>query len=298
MPLDFHNEYKHFETWGEFVEYVRQTPLKNQYDHFASITGDYSFTGTASYAEALKIAEEGWEQGRDQALKLAQPLINKLVQFIERPDIVYDVEGNGYDIGRFCSDDPECAIKMENEIVEVPASPRLIRIVFDNLASGGIEKEILTAKGAAVAALIELLEFAGNRVELINLVHATAINRSGPIAFMKSVIVKAFDQPLDMGRIIFAIAHPSMMRRLGFRVAELGSPAMQKRTHVGSGYGYPAGPEQARLLTEYNLTPDIYFSAAGLYDKQWRNEAATQKWVLETLKAQGVNVNEEALNAK
>jgi hypothetical protein len=294
MPIKFHEEYHHFATWGEFVDYVRQD-APNAHGH-SSKDGGYSFTGTRSYEEAIELADNGWAEGRDEALKMSQPLIDRLVQFIERPDIVYDVEGNGYDIGRFCSDDPECAIRMENEIVEVPAPPRLIRIVFNNLASAGVDKEILTAKGAAVAALIELLEFAGNRVELVVLSHASGDSSRERIAFMKSVTVKAFDQPLDMARIIFAIAHPAMMRRLGFRVAELASPVAQRAMHVGGGYGYVVSTDQSELLAEYNLRPDLFFAASYLYDTQWGNEKATQKWVLETLKAQGVHINEEALN--
>lgn len=299
MTIRYHDEYRHWHHWDEFLAYCRQEPDTSRFlaKRKASASKRFAFNGVNSYEEALELAERGWAEGRDLALEMSQPIINKLVQFIERPDLVYDVEGNGFDIGRFCAKDPECAIRFENEIVEVPAVPRLIRIVNNNLASGGVSKEVLTARGAAIAALVELLEFAGNRVQIVNIVHGAGLNGSvDECGFMHTVTIKEFDQPLDMGRVIFALAHPAMMRCLGFRVAELASAQAQE--DIGYGYGNVILNENTDFLKDYNLTPDIFFTGAHLHDRQWENEGTAQKWVLDNLEKQGVKINREALNGK
>jgi hypothetical protein len=296
----WHDEYRHFGTWGEFLEFVHPAPSRGPNaagilarDPSSRSEGSYHFYGTTTFDEAINLAYNGWLAGQVNAMKLAQPIIERMVSFIERPDIVYDVEGSTLDIGRFCADDPECFIKFENEIVEVPSHPRLLRVVFNIAASCGISKEIMTAKGAAVAALIELLEFAGNRVEVILLPfcgNVTYINE--PAEWFNSVLVKAFDQPLELARLIFAIAHPASFRRLGFTLIENGS--LDAQSHFRHNYGYPADVS-LDTLKEYNLTTDLYFASSAYGQPDWQNQEAVKKWIFETLKAQGVQIKEEVM---
>ena len=300
MPVKYHDQYRHFATWGEYLDFVKPHPRegKNGSGVLARNpngreAGNYRFRGTNTFDEAFDLAYNGWTAGQNEALKFSHPIIEKMVNYIERPDIVYDVEGNTLDIGRYCSDDPECWIKFENEIVEVPSQPRLIRIVFNIAASCGISKEIMTAKGAAVAALIELLEFAGNRVEVILLPFCgSEVFTNNPADWFNSVLVKAFDQPLDLARLIFAIAHPSSFRRLGFSLIENATPAVQESYRFC--YGFPADIS-AEVLTEYGLKADLYFASSAYGQPQWGNEQSVKEWIFKTLRAQGVQIKEEAI---
>jgi hypothetical protein len=297
MPIRFHNDYRHWNTWGDFLAYVSTTPTNDGILAKArhSVIKPYAFTGTRSFDEALDLAYNGWAAGRDIAFKISQPMIERMVQYIERPDIAFDVEGNFYDIGRFCADDPESGIRFENEIVEMPAAPKLIRIVYNNTASCNIDKDNLAAKGAPLAALVELLEFAGNRVQLVVISHGVGTEQNPrAVQFMHTVTVKDFDQPLDMARVIFAVAHPSMMRRLGFRVAELAS--VEAQAAIGRHYGWAVSGQNAQFLDDYGLTPDLFFGASHLtFDNNWQTPKDAQRWLLEKLTEQGVRVRSGAL---
>lgn len=62
------------------------------------------------------------------------------------------------------------------------------------------------------------------------------------------VKVQAADQPLDMGRIMYALAHPTMLRQLFFAAEEQEAPALHRTFSIGSGYG----------TAPYDLRPDDF----------------------------------------
>ncbi len=303
MKFLYHDDFKHFDNWIDLLEYVKEPStvtgvLQKQAASIQSkYNGGYAWYGTNSFEEAYELGMKGWKEGQDEALKISQPLIERMVNFIERPDIMYDVEGIGIDMGRFNAGDPEPFIRFQTEIVEVQAMPRLIRIVFNNSASAGIPKETITAKGAVITVLVELLEFAGHRVEVINLpycVRGSGAEGKAGITYMAGVKVKPFDQPLEMARLMFAMAHPSMLRRFGFRIAEKTSPECQKSLEWG--YGIPADPTP-ECLEEYGYKADLFIQSQGSWQVQWTNAESTQKWLIQTLKEQGVKLKTEDIPA-
>ena len=144
----------------------------------------------------------------------------------------------------------------------------------------------MAAKGATVSSLIELLELAGNRVELTLLPHPSTqggVNR-GFLAWQK-VIVKQAEQPLDLGRVTYALAHPSAVRRLAF--AWMDTVKDEVFSHLGSGHGYPT---DIRDTKEY----DIYIPASELWNVQWQSVESATAWILQSLKEQGVSLKEES----
>lgn len=295
-PLLHERDCQRFDTWSEWIDHVSKQPV---IDRTTGIDGasfktdsahDYRWSGTSSYEEALTLGKEGWQGGVDKASKIAKPLFNKVSVRIERKVPVYDVEGIQLDMGAYLRNEPEPFVRYQEEITE-GTGVRLIRIAYANVASAGISRNVLEAKGATMAALVELLEFAGHRVELIDIPFSLAASRdyTRKCGWYVSVKIKEFHQPLDMSRIMFALGHPSNMRRLGFRALELAS--YECRQWAGLGYGMPADPP----VDEEFGKVDIFVGSAMLGEPQWTDEATTERWIIEQLEAQGIKLGKEVV---
>lgn len=290
--------HKHFDTWGEFLEFVEGPAVEGQ-RVFENSQGEerFSYNGgwfkTQNFAEATALAHNGWSDGVEKCKAIAQPLIDRLSIMIERPEIRYDVcPGIDYDMGLVVTGDPEHWMSYEYQTVEGEGN-RLVRITFDCTVSSGISAEIIQAKGAVLAALVELLELGGNRVEVVCLPirtgHGYAYEpKHENYTAYASVVVKRFEQPLDMNRLMFAFAHPSMLRRIGFRFAENCPVAVQNA--MGASYG-SCIKEQP---TEPETRCDIFIGSSIYGDPVWTNTESTQKWLLSNLKKQGIILKEQA----
>jgi hypothetical protein len=229
-----------------------------------------------SFAGAVKYASNGWPDGISQARVLTDPLVEKVSQSMVRYEPQYTVEGTGaLDIGRYLDCEPECWVEYIPQITDGP-STNLLTIVFNGFNSCGIGAEAIIAKGATVAALVNLLELAGRRVRFI-LAYG---QRDGRYEYEAVITLKDFDQPLDLDRLVYAIAHPSAFRRLCFSANE----------HAPQNVRRELGFEHGHYGTRHNVQIPCDLSIdAGVYNEpQWSNAASATKWVIEQLKAQGV----------
>jgi hypothetical protein len=290
MHLDFSQctypkDSKHFQSWLEFVTYCQQHrrrfPSDNPDDGCLakrpmSITKEpeKEWDDNLGLDGALELAQTGWHKGMLQADKISAPLVEKIVGQMERPEIFYDVEGDNLDVARFVENDPECFMRLDSEIIECPsANPRLIRLLHYASESGAVDARDIMRKGAHTMALIQALEFAGHRVELTVMVYSTASihGRNTKPAAACAVTVKPFDEPINPGLAIFALAHPALLRRLGFVFAENMSKDAQE--NVGSAYGVPCN-----LKTNADIEIN---SRIGVID---------MNWIQEQLKKQGITL--------
>lgn len=263
--------------WGEWVDRAAADSTPGTLGRSSRETdGGHSWDLGASFAQAIKLARDGWAQGEEHVKKYSTALFDKLASRVEREYPVYDVEGAGIDIARYVDGEPECWQRMEPVVTE-GSGRRIIRVVYCGSASCGISAETMLARGAAVVALVQLLEMAGHGVQ-VDVVFGISERAEYWIS------VKASDQPFDLGRVAFAVAHPAMFRRLGFSVMEKSALPVQRMLGVGSGYGSP-GDAQDR--------GDIYLPKMYWGGSEWTSPGAAEAWVLAELKRQGVNLGEE-----
>lgn len=261
-------ESKYFPTWGDLLAFAEEHGGKGLGS--STRTGDgygVDWCGTANMQECLHLARNGWAEGMAQAEPLCAQITDKVTSLVDVDHVVYDVEGIGLDVATYLNGEPECWQRFEKTTGE-GHGVKHIRIVMDATVSGGIDKSIIVARGAAVAALIQGLEFSGCRVEL----EVLPLCNGAP--WESRVLVKSADQDLDLSRVIFATAHPSMLRRIGFACQD-GCPSRDNN----SGYGPCSNAlEQG----------DIYIGGAMLGGVQWKNPESAIKWVLEQMVKQGV----------
>jgi hypothetical protein len=270
------SEYKHnnhpgkeslyFHTWGECLKFAEENSGRGQ---GASARRGDSWAGTEDMAGALNLARNGWAEGVEIAGPLCAEITDKVTTLVEIEHVNYDVEGIGLDVATYLNGEPECWQKFEKETGEGQGIKH-IRIVMDVTVSGGIDKNVITARGAAVAALIQGLEFAGCRVQL------EVLPLCNGKAWESRVLVKSADQDLDMSRVIFALAHPAMLRRIGFALQE-GCPERDNN------YGY--GP-----CSDAIDKGDLYIGRGMLGEVQWQTPGAAIRWVLAQMEKQGIKL--------
>jgi hypothetical protein len=107
-----------------------------------------------------------------------------------------------------------------------------------------VDPQDIINRGAAVVALIDKIQSEGQRVELIAFCHIAGRRND---RLIMAVTVKRPEEPIDMDRVAFALAHPSMLRRAFFRVVEFLYPH-----HLG-GYGSCAHYDDVLKGSDLNL---------------------------------------------
>ncbi len=272
-----------YNTWGEFVDFA-ESRVKSAYSTHEASRGtgglyNASWSGTDTFAEAINLARSGWPEGTSRIKALSSVLIDKVTYLIEQPYIQYDTSGLDFDVALLLDSVPEHWYRMEHTLEE--GTGKVVRVVFNGAVSAGITASTIMAKGAAVAALVECLEAAGNKVELVITQPWNFQGIGGrKVKFYSRVILKEAGQPLDIDRVAFALVNPASTRRLTFSVMESDDDYMQENN---VGYGIPSSFPEG----------DIYVDRAFLGEPQWTNVQSTVEWVLKTLKEQGVTITSE-----
>lgn len=270
-----------FQSWGAFIDGAENGKTDMREGSRSSFQCEKDWSGVENRQEAFKLAREGWAKGTADIKNLAMPLFNHVSKMIERLDVNHDIEGHAIDVARFVDGEPEAWLKFENVIQESENGHKLIRIVFNCSASAGVDTEVINRKGAAVAALVELLEYTGHRVELI-LVHASeGYYRESAEQYVR---LKEFDQNLDLNVLAFALAHPSTLRVLTFSVMEQMPADARGKIGVPGSYGRPTD-----IIDENQ--GDVYIGKSYSADPQWESTELAEKWVIENLKKQGISLD-------
>lgn len=174
------------------------------------------FCGGASWAETLNFARKGWNSQLDSALELAESAVTlaekeHMVDSFNQP--VWDVTGAQVDVGAYLAGTPECMI--DYPLTETSKVGRVITLCASVSYSGSIAASTIQRRGRVMVALAYALARLGHNTELW--ADFSGSNFSGEICRMR-VLVKGADDELDPSRVMFAYAHPAMLRRLGFSV--------------------------------------------------------------------------------
>ena len=222
--------------------------------------------GTNTWSEAVELATKGWKAGAARVMKLAEDISAEMVSDVKRPEVVYEVEGDQFDMGRVMADEPESWMTWQGG--QEVSQTGTVHIVYNVTASAGVATEILETRGAAVCALVIVLEAAGRHVEV-----ETCLNIDGKNEHR--VIVKNAYEPVQIDGLAFALVHPAYFRRFGFAMMGIS----------GSGHGIPRPTAFSQ--------GDVYLAEALYGGEQWKSQEKAQQWVREQLTAQGVKFSRD-----
>jgi hypothetical protein len=244
------------------------------------------WSGGLTWEEAKRMALSGWGDIIPEIEKYRAVITPIITDKVLRPRQVYAVAGYSVDVGSFLANDPECFINREYEERNYPG--KVFKIVCSVSHSSGISKNVIINRGAIICALIDAIEYAGHRVEVVCNNASAAYNDENSLKgqqkedgwFEVSVLIKKATQPLDMSDLAYCLAHPSMLRRIMFSAAEI-----EGWSDVSREYGYPA---------EATDKGDLYVKE--LFYGEFANESEAVSdvkvidWVLTQLRKLGVDI--------
>jgi hypothetical protein len=209
-----------FDSLWELTDWLSKTP--ERWTCRGSRTEvSHSWTLGVDYDKALKLASEGWEEGVREITALAATVPNAMT-YEQR----YGVAGDRPDVPRYLAGDPFNMVHRGKVQKPKPA----MTIVASYGANCSVRAQDMWNFGAALTALVDRLESRHVRVELIAVWRTTGL-RDGSEANIAHTVKRAEDA-LDISAVAFSLAHPAMLRRLGFAVLE-----RSDRKRETSGYG-------------------------------------------------------------
>lgn len=288
-----HRQTVTFETTLEYLQWCDRWMTEHADSKtLASVIGRTDWCG-ATWRGALALARTGWAEGSDQVRKLSDRYVHQITNLVDKTVYYYDVSGSYVDVGRYIDGEPEHFVEFATERVR-DAGTRMHRIMVQGSFSCDTPHEAIIRRGAAITALVDLLETLGIRCEIVS--SATLSERSYGTNrnwFEFRVPLKEADEALDIDRVAFALAHPASLRRLGFAVMESLIPYTMRDffgIRKNGSYGYPVN------------SPDTVFCASGHYmgglpigGGTWNNgDAYAMDWIKQQLTQLGITLNEGA----
>ena len=239
-----------------------------------------SWDAWTTFQSALGLAVKGWEEGVDKVSKMAGVLTDEIIKVTEVPEIEFAVSGEMVDVGRFVAGEPEDMMTFIS--AEVEQEPKVIEVVANIYASSQVSADTMTRKGAAVVALVDALETHGKAVQLdVVMIGERGSGKSTELR----VRVKESNQPLNIANVVFALAQPSMVRRLGFSCWEHEAHSTRREIGIapeGHGYGYMGEADE-------DERGDIYIKSADARMGDW-DAIDARRWVIGQLRDQGIKI--------
>lgn len=219
-----------FDSIDNFMKVIESRPRNNiMANQNASRDGSKSFTGTKSYAEAVELLANGYEKPLEK-IKTAVAQDMKITKGRPRRTPRNAVVGFVPNVPNYLLGIPEQMIT----IAQTTEKTKAISIAYFIGNNCETSAEDLEDAGVKVLNVVNRLELSGVRVNLEIVIQCTWAIRANEYQ-IASVKVKDYKDQLDIKKICFPIAHPSMFRRLGFAWLER-SADMQSSEFVG-GYG-------------------------------------------------------------
>ena len=226
------------DSWDKFLCDLRdRAVLPAWYGKQSSIKGGFEFTRSLNWEKCIELAERGDKITTEQVQSASVK-----VTFEAGPTWEYAPVGAFPCIPAYAAGVPEdMFVPLEDGAAQ---SKPIVRIAVNVVCSGWVNAQDIINRGAAVVALIDKVQSEGQRVELIAFCH---VEGKGNDRLIMSVTVKRPEEVVDMDRIAFALAHPSMLRRAFFRCVEFLYPKYLP------GYGHCAHFDDVLKASDLNV---------------------------------------------
>jgi hypothetical protein len=229
-----------FESLGEALHYAKANDNRRSSD----AQRDTDWAGSQDLNTAVQLGLDGWHDIRpdvDAMFSRMEEQINMSLGDVF--EMRYDYSGDSVDIDRFLMGDPEHM--MDYETVPSGRMGRVVRVLVNGSASAFVTPELIRQRGVLAVALIDVLSKLGVGVELW-LESATEYNDKLHSQLIK---IHSSEERLDIDNLMFSMAHPSMLRRVGFSILERTSWAPAKQcAQLGAGYGRPHNLTQGKRI--------------------------------------------------
>lgn len=255
----------------------------------SSKTGNDSYYGTKTFDEARNLFVDGWD-GPLQTIDTIRERVRERMGTIDTQVLKFDVDPygvSGIDVGLWGAGDPNCFYQFYEDPEK--RATKFVRVLVDTSVSWTVPTEHIKIRGAAIVALCDALNLCGYTTEVWAVSHLSSFGGRGAKATLSTLFpVQEVGQPWDVRSAMFAIAHPSFLRRMVFATMESLTDDERDRfgARDGSGYGIP-------LASETGSLPDVHCGGADIICQSSHGSIDTivrdpVKWVLSQCKNMGV----------
>lgn len=249
-------------------------------DSEASVSGNGSrFYHSADYAEAETLAFS-WAEGAKRIEKMRSKIAIK--GQAPRNIAALAEQGPGViSMASYVQGHPQPWVVLRKGQQMRRGQAKVVKILVNSTFSAGIKGTVVERRGAAILALADSLERAGRRVEITLAMPNGGGGATEGVEYR--VIVKRASERLNLQSLAFAVAHPSMLRRLTFSAMEREQKADRDALGVGGGYG--------SVVECFEVTEDensIYFPGLKYGDNRWESEESAATFVREEAARRGV----------
>ena len=225
-----------YDSLQEFYDYLCKTPFNDvfRWANHSSVTGSPEFTKTQTFDEAVELFKNGWS---DMAQKLVQKL--KIAESKMEPAMK---QRNTLGVCGYQAIVPLYLQGVPNNMMNkkmVPIKQKVITINKSIDYKGSVSADTIIDESIKAMQIIKKLESQGYRCNL-NIVLGGG---EKDFSFYLKIRIKSANEKLNISKLAFPLAHPSMLRRLYFRFAEV-YPKITK-SYVW-GYGKPATASELR----------------------------------------------------
>lgn len=236
-------EFVEFNSLQEFYKYLCDTPLNDSFrwKRLSSVKGDYRFTQTNSYEEAVDLFHNGWSemsQRLSQRLKAEGKMEHVMVA---KP--VQSVEGFQPIVPLYLSGIPNNMINRKMQ----PVKQKVVTLNKSVSYSCGVSTDEIVDESIKAFRIIQKLEAQNYRVNLnvVLGVYETNGYWSDTIknGYAIKIKLKKANEKLNISKLAFPLVHPSMLRRLFLRFMEVYPGVPDEYTR---GYGRPMGESLIR----------------------------------------------------
>lgn len=177
-------------------------------------------TLTSDMNHAIKLTRDGWREGVEEAEEFISSLDREHAKQKRRH---YSVAGGKVNVGRMLADCPTHMIKRAKK-----DGNKIIRIFVDVGMLAIIPAQSARSRAIVIAAAIELAESSGYRCELISHSSVVDVNSKDErkrkiVAVSITCVLKQAHEKLDLNSIMFALGHPSFLRRMVFALRAVDS---------------------------------------------------------------------------
>lgn len=216
---------ENFNSIEEMLHELRTRPKnKIMEDANSSQLNGKDFTGTESYEEAEELITTGYTEILDQiksGLKFDSTEKSKVVP-----------ENNVYG---YVPNVPNAIMNLPKSMIYQKRAPRKItsvNLTYCPTANCGTDSETFVTNGIKILNVVNSLE--KNKIR-VNLKAALKCSECGDEYVLATVTLKGYREKLNLQKICFPIAHPSMLRRFGFRWLETTKEITYHRWEFGYG---------------------------------------------------------------
>ncbi len=240
--IDSKTRIREFDSIGELVNFLSTTEDNGKYPEQDSKNASKSFSMTESWDEALNLLLYGWSEAADKMTRKLKTLPQPSV--VTRQRSVYSVAGHTASVPRYLQGIPT------NMIASVPDRRKQPVVVINHSICYSCQwkAESILEEGIKALQVVQAIEASGRRVKL----NIVCIGEGKGIKRGFKVTIKHPGERLNISKMAFPLAHPSMLRRMYFKYMEV-EPDMP---HHFWGYGSPCNSDCEKFYPEEMFIPE------------------------------------------